>query len=94
MKIAVALYIGMIVILCAKAGVTLSSRINRVDDGQKASAIRKEIAQLSQQKMKLRAAVAQATSLSVVNQSENAYTYIGIQQPLALGGQSTLALAQ
>lgn len=84
----------MIATILIKASVTLSTRISRVDDGQRASVLRKEMTQLSQQKMQLRTQLAHATSLSVVSQGTVAQAYIGIQQPLALGGQSALALAE
>lgn len=94
MKLHLAVYLLIFAVLLGKTAHTLSTRLANIDDGQQASALRREITQLSQDKMRLTMRIADAYSLQAIQSGEQAQLYTAINRPVALTQQATLALLQ
>ncbi len=94
MKKIIVFYTLLAVLVAGKASLTLASRLSRIDDGQQASAIKREVQQLTQEKMILTTQVADAASIQHVVGSEVGTHFTAISKPLVLHGQTTLALLQ
>lgn len=94
MKLYMAIYLLIFAVLLGKTAHTLSTRLANIDDGQQASVLRKEITQLSQDKMRLTMHIADAYSLQVIQSGEQAQLFTSISRPVALTQQATLALLQ
>ncbi|MBP7774399.1 hypothetical protein KA078_01265 [Candidatus Woesebacteria bacterium] len=94
MKLYMAVYLLIFAVLLGKTAHTLSTRLANIDDGQQASALRRDITQLSQDKMRLNMYIADAYSLQVIQSGEQAQLFTSISRPVALTQQATLALLQ